>query len=162
MTEQRTCSCRCGIKTRTAGYISEGIKNNMKYFKNFISLLIILGSFGSALADSSHTVVTTVPFDFVVGNQTLPAGTYSISPVSDGTNALRVGREDGTAAGIILPAGVDFISDHSSARLVFQNIGGTYYLTTIISDDRSYVFARQGAPARMPDPASTVVTSAGQ
>jgi hypothetical protein len=128
----------------------------MKYF---ISLLILLGSFGSALADSSHTVVTTVPFDFVVGNQTLLAGTYSISQVSDGTNALRVQRQDGTAAGIILPAGVDFISDHSSARLVFQNIGGTYFLATIISDDRSYIFARQGAPARVPDPAAVVAST---
>jgi hypothetical protein len=130
----------------------------MKYL---ISLLLILGSFGSALADSSHTVVTTVPFDFVVGNQTLPAGTYTISQVADGTNALRVQRQDGTAAGIILPVGVDFTSNHSSAKLVFQNIGGTYFLTTIISDDRSYIFGWQGHPARVPDPAATVVTSPG-
>src|SRR5260370_3183609 len=101
----------------------------MKYL---ISLLLILGSFGSALADSPHTVVTTVPFDFVVGNQTLPAGTYSISQVADGTNILRVLRQDGTAAGFIVPVGVDFISDHSSARLVFHNIVVTYFLTTII------------------------------
>ena len=133
----------------------------MKYFKNFISLLILLGSFGSALADASHTVVTTVPFDFVVGNQTLPAGAYSISQALNGTNVLRVQRQDGTAAGFIVPVGVDFISDHSSARLVFQNIGGTYFLTTIISDDRSYLFARPGHPARVPDPASTVITSSG-
>ena len=129
--------------------------------KCLISLLIILGSFGSALADSPHTVLTTVPFDFVVGNQTLPAGAYSINQALDGTNVLRVQRQDGTAAGFIVPAGVDFISDHSSARLVFQHTGGTYFLTTIISDDRSYIFAMPGNRARVPDPASTVVTSRG-
>jgi hypothetical protein len=147
-----------GINTRTAGYTSEGIENNMKYL---ISLLLILGSYGSALANSSHTVVTTVPFDFVVGNQTLPAGTYSISQITDGTNVLRVQREDGTAAGLIVPVGVDTISDHADAKLVFRHVEGTYFLTTIVSDDRSYIFAKPGHPARVSDPASTVVTSPG-
>ncbi|HWX54529.1 MAG TPA: hypothetical protein VN176_08040 [Verrucomicrobiae bacterium] len=128
----------------------------MKYL---ISLFIILGSYASALASSAHTVVTTVPFDFVIGNQTLPAGTYCIREVADGTNILLVRRKDGTGTGIMVPAGVDFVSDHGNGKLVFQHIGGTYVLTAIVSDDRNYILSSQDHSARVPDPSSTLVTS---
>jgi hypothetical protein len=135
-------------------------KDHMKYL---ISLLLILGSWASASADSRHTVVATVPFDFVVGGQTLPAGTYCISQIfSDGTSLLSVQRTDGRADGYIFRVVTDPGSghaDHVEPRMLFEHTGSTYFLTTIISDDRSYNFARQRPSAGVPDPASTVVTS---
>jgi hypothetical protein len=67
----------------------------MKYL---ISLLLVLGSRASASADSQHTVAATVPFDFVVGGEILPAGTYCISQsFSAGTSLLRVRSRDDAA-----------------------------------------------------------------
>lgn len=129
----------------------------MKYL---LSLLFILGSCAAALADGLHTTVTTVPFDFVVGNQTLPAGTYCISQISSsGSPVLRVRLKDGRAAGLILPVTVDAFTGDAGPRMVFEHAGGRNVLITIVSDDRSYILARQRLPATAPDPASTIVTS---
>jgi hypothetical protein len=51
----------------------------------FFTLASILGV-GSAFAQvQAREVQATVPFDFTVGNQQLPAGTYSIARAMDGT-----------------------------------------------------------------------------
>jgi len=129
----------------------------MKYL---LSLLLILGSCAAALADGLHTTVTTVPFDFVVGNQTLPAGTYCISQISSsGSPVLRVRLKDGRAAGLILPVTVDAFTSNAGPRMVFEHTGGRNILITIVSDDRSYILARRRPPAMAPDPASAIVTS---
>ena len=129
----------------------------MKYL---LSLLIILAGCAAAFAGELHTTVTTVPFDFVVGNQTLPAGTYSISQISSGgPSILRMRLKDGTAAGLISPVTVDAFTAHAGPKMVFEHTGGRNVLVTIVSDDRSYILARQRPPARVPDPASTIVTS---
>ena len=129
----------------------------MKYL---LSFLIILGGCAAAFAGELHTTVTTVPFDFVVGNQTLPAGTYSISQISSGgPSILRMRLKDGTAAGLISPVTVDAFTGHAGPKMVFEHTGDRNVLITIVSDDRSYILARQRPPARVPDPASTIVTS---
>ena len=151
----------CGINTRyTRLYGARQLrKDHMKYP---ISLLLILGICASAMADSQHTVVATVPFDFVIGRQTLPAGAYCVSQVSfNGTSLLRVRRRDRKAEGYIFRVVADPGSghaDHANPRMVFEHTGSTYFLTTIVSDDRSYNFARHGPSASVPDPASAVVT----
>jgi len=45
----------------------------LKHMKYLFALFLTLASFGSALADSRDSTVTTVPFDFVLGNTTFPA-----------------------------------------------------------------------------------------
>ena len=129
----------------------------MKYL---LSFLIILGSCAAAFAGELHTTVTTVPFDFVVGNQKLPAGTYSISQISSGGSPLlRMRLKDGRAAGFILPVTVDAFTGHAGPKMVFDHTGDRNVLITIVSDDRSYILARQRPHASVPDPASTIVTS---
>lgn len=131
----------------------------MKYL---LSLLIILGGCLTALADSEHTTVTTVPFEFVVGNQTLPAGTYTISQVSMGGKiVLRVRNNDGKGSLFIIPVVTDPFVNRPGTRMVFDHTATKYFLTNIVSDDRSFIFARHRS-AGVPDPASTVVTSPGQ
>jgi hypothetical protein len=130
------------------------------YMKYLLSFLLILGSCAAALADGLHTTVTTVPFDFVVGNRTLPAGTYCISQISSsGSPVLRVRLKDGSTAGFILPVTIDAFTGDARPRMVFEHIGDRNVLITIVSDDRSYIFARQRPLARVPDPDSTIVTS---
>src|SRR5690242_19439117 len=129
----------------------------MKYL---LSLLLILGSCAAALADGRHTTVTAFPFDFVVGNQTLPAGTYCISQISSsGRPVLRVRLKDGREAGLILSVTVDTFTGHAGPKMVFEHTGGRNVLITIVSDDRRYILARQRPPAMAPDPASAIVTS---
>jgi len=52
----------------------------MKYL---FALVLALASFASAQADSHDSMATTIPFDFVLGEKTFPAGTYTISRISD-------------------------------------------------------------------------------
>lgn len=129
----------------------------MKYL---ISVLILLSSCALALADSQHTTVTSVPFDFVVGNQTLPAGTYTISQVSgNGVHVLSVRREDGTTAAYIHPVAAGSVTGMTSPRLIFQHTGNEYVLTSIVSADLDFTFARRHAPAMMPSDMAIDVAS---
>ena len=129
----------------------------MKYLLSFV---IILGGCLPALADSQHTTVSTVPFEFVVGNQTLPAGTYTISEISMGGKILlRLRSNDGKSL-FVLPVTTDTFVVRPGGRLVFDHAGSRYFLTNLVSDDRSFVFSRQHS--RVPDATATVLTAPGQ
>ena len=73
----------------------------MKYL---FALFLALASFGSAQADSQDLTVTTVPFDFVVGNKTFTAGKYSINRISaDPQGGLRIQSLDGKTGTFSFP-----------------------------------------------------------
>jgi len=59
----------------------------------------------NANAQSEGKVFANIPFDFEVGGKTLPAGTYTVSKVSDNSPGLLISnREHGVFA---LPASLD-------------------------------------------------------
>jgi hypothetical protein len=99
--------------------------------------LILVAVFSSAAvstkAQSSYGVRANVPFDFIVGDKTLPAGKItamgvsaadggplSITNLDKGQQAFRIGRR--------MP-GVDDRSDR--AKLVFHRYGDRYYLAEV-------------------------------
>ena len=53
-----------------------------KYAKILVAIVFILGLSGVAKAASQDGVIVTLPFRFVVGGKTLPAGTYAVDRIS--------------------------------------------------------------------------------
>ncbi|HEX5235052.1 MAG TPA: hypothetical protein VFW25_06945 [Silvibacterium sp.] len=95
----------------------------------FFTLASILGA-GRALAQS-HQVQATVPFDFTVGANVLPSGTYTIESVSD--NGIEI-RSSGQRSGILALA---FVTSDQSLRgdeLVFEKHAGRYSLREILCE----------------------------
>ena len=76
---------------------------------------------------STKRLVVQVPFDFNVGDQTVPAGQYDVIIPSNG-GALWILNHDGEAQRMILARSAERRGDKMIAKLVFHRYGATYFL----------------------------------
>ena len=94
-----------------------------------LSLACLLGLGISARAQEVDKVAVKVPFDFVAGGQTLPAGTYNVTRASDQAFPALVIRSFDNSA-FLLPVFFDGVSaDH--AELSFRHVGDKYFLSEV-------------------------------
>ena len=94
-----------------------------------LTLTCLLGLGISARAQDVDKVAVKVPFEFVAGGQTLPAGTYNVTRASDQAfSALLISSFDNSA--FLLPMFFDGVSaDH--AELSFKRVGDKYFLSEV-------------------------------
>jgi hypothetical protein len=93
-----------------------------------LTLTCLVGLGTSARAQDARTVVVNVPFEFVAGGQTLPAGKYTISRVSQFQQALVIHSDkDG---GLMLPIVFDGVTANH-AELSFEHAGDKYFLSEV-------------------------------
>jgi hypothetical protein len=71
----------------------------------------------------------TVPFDFAVGTQVLPAGEYSVQPALSDRVLLR--SHDGRTVTTVLAVPVKSQKASSETALVFKRYGERYFLSQI-------------------------------
>jgi hypothetical protein len=129
----------------------------MKYI---FALFLTLASFGSALADARDTVVTTVPFDFVIGSKTFPAGTYTISRISDDPQGgLLIQSSDGKTSALFHPITSEPAGSTDQAKLQFRHEGDKYFLAGIVGGLDIYTVAPSRRHQKMANPDETVVTT---
>jgi hypothetical protein len=116
-----------------------------------IVLLALIGLFGlSAGAQAQEgNVVTKIPYEFVAGGKTWPAGTYVITRIfPESQSTLEIyNHEIPHASALLQPISSDGGVDH--ARLSFKFVGGTYYLIRVATSAGVYSL-------RMPKAAKTV------
>jgi hypothetical protein len=84
---------------------------------------------------SSHLITADVPFDFVVADQTLPSGKYTVSRASDNGKVLKIRSVDGKATVVRLSNSVADISGKQYVRMVFHCYGQQYFLAEVWSGD---------------------------
>jgi hypothetical protein len=94
-------------------------------------IAIALASAVVSNAQSARMVVSNVPFEFVVGDATLPAGEYRISRALG--NALTIQTKDANSAAMRLTVEIQPRKDKEHARLVFHRYGQTYFLAEVWS-----------------------------
>lgn len=83
------------------------------------------------VARAQDLMVVNVPFDFVAGNTTLPAGEYSVK-VSGPQNALLlIDRDDATAAVFLTSNAAVANEIQSESKLVFNRYGDHYFLSQV-------------------------------
>jgi hypothetical protein len=98
---------------------------------SMIALLVLVGSM--AVAAQAQTagraqVRVSIPFQFHVGNATLPAGDYLVRQLNSDSNAatLQISRKDGGANTIINMIGA--VGDaQATTKLMFRRYGNQYY-----------------------------------
>jgi len=131
----------------------------MKYL---FALFLTLASFRSAQANTRDLIVTTVPFDFVVGNKTFTAGKYSINRIStDPQGGLRIQSADGKTGAFFLPVTSGPIAPNGEPKLQFRHEGDKYFLAAISAGLEIYTLAPSRYHQRMSNPDETVVTAVG-
>ena len=104
-----------------------------QFFRTFImSGLFMIAAAGSMFAQAPLKVVVDVPFDFVIGDKTLPAGEYSVKSIASGrADTLLVQSADRRSASIILTHGVQAASVQKEAKLLFTQRGNRYFLSQV-------------------------------
>jgi hypothetical protein len=98
---------------------------------SLISMLSLLLLAGSAIGQTIR-VHANVPFDFTVGNKTLPAGMYSIRTISDrDTTTLVVQARDGQSSIMTNSNAAENLKPANKSKLVFSRYRDQYFLSEI-------------------------------
>jgi len=85
----------------------------------------------SANAQSSNRVLSNIPFEFIVGDKTFPAGEYTVRTANEQGNALAIQSRDGKNSAVRLSAPTEEMKDKRYARLVFHRYGQNYFLAEV-------------------------------
>lgn len=88
----------------------------------------VFASSGNAQSLGSQTMRANIPFNFTVGDKTLPAGVYTVRIVNPNSDrkALQIRSENGCMSAIIQTLSVNGpLADH--AKLVFRRYGDRYF-----------------------------------
>jgi len=85
----------------------------------------------SANAQSAKKVVADIPFAFVVGDQTLSAGEYTLKSTTAPANGLMIQNADGQSEALRYTFPIEPQQNRRSARLVFHRYGQRYFLAEV-------------------------------
>ena len=96
-----------------------------------IAMIVLAGSMAvAAQAQNSgrNRLTADIPFEFQVGDKTLPAGRYTVSQINPASDrvALRLRNQDGTAA-VTLQMNAVIGRAQESAKLIFNRHGNRYF-----------------------------------
>jgi hypothetical protein len=100
------------------------------YLGAVLTLVCVLGIGVSARAQDNDTVVVKVPFEFVAGGATLPAGEYKVSRISPGVNRELSIRSYDKGSAFLLPMSFDGVTS-DQPMLSFEHVGDKYFLSGI-------------------------------
>src|SRR5256885_14174729 len=96
-----------------------------------IAMIVLVGSMAVAAQaqTSGHTkLIANIPFQFKVGNKTLPAGEYTVAQVNPASDhaVLQLRSKDGRA-GAMVQMGSVIGKAQESAKLIFNRYGNQYF-----------------------------------
>ena len=109
-------------------------KQMFKFFAMII--LVIMIAFVSALASASaqtpgHNLTANVPFEFNVGDKTMPAGDYTIGRLNSDGTALRIINRESDKSASRLTQAVQASQPGENSALVFKRYGDRFYLAQV-------------------------------
>jgi hypothetical protein len=96
-----------------------------------IAMFVLVGSLAvAAQAQTSGRtqLIANIPFEFNVGNQTLPAGGYTVTHVNPASDrgVLQLRSKDGRAGAMVQMTSVTG-KTQESAKLIFRRYGNHYF-----------------------------------
>ncbi|HUD68290.1 MAG TPA: hypothetical protein VMQ17_27150 [Candidatus Sulfotelmatobacter sp.] len=110
------------------------------YFAAVFMLTCLLGVGVSARAQDADAVVVSVPFEFVAGGATLPAGEYRIDRANPGVTRELAIRGYGKGGTFLSPVAFDEVAN-DMPTLSFEHVGGKYFLSRIKTPGGVYTIA---------------------
>jgi hypothetical protein len=109
------------------------------YLTAVLTLTCLLGVGISAHAQDTEGVRVKVPFEFVAGGTTLPAGTYTVGRLSaDASSGITI-HGNGNGA-VMLPTVVN-ATPAEQPKLSFEHVGDKYFLSEAETPGGIYTFA---------------------
>ena len=108
------------------------------YFTAVLTLTCLLGLGISARAQDTEGVRVNVPFEFVAGGTTLPAGTYTVGRVSLDEHSV-IAISSYRHGAFVLPIAVDG-TPAEQPKLSFEHVGDKYFLSEVDTPGGVYSF----------------------
>jgi|HubBroStandDraft_1064217.scaffolds.fasta_scaffold480938_2 hypothetical protein len=110
------------------------------YSRILVAIVFLLGVGVTAKAQTRELIVVKLPFQSTVKGGTLPAGTYTVSRLSNDDSGPLVftNHESGTSV-FVLPA-VHESAFGDKPQVSFQRVAGEQFLTTIETGTYTYYF----------------------
>jgi hypothetical protein len=136
------------------------------YARIIVALTFLFGLGVAANAEMQPQVAVTLPFDFVAGKTTLPAGKYIVRRISEQPfDVLMLTRSDTGASVFVGPVEMESASD-DKPKLSFHKVGEQHVLSAIQTADYVYNFRVSpsvilAAAAAKPRDAAPVSASGG-
>ena len=94
--------------------------------------IILIMAIAAVSAPASQTIVAEIPFDFVVGRKTLPAGKYRVRMATDfNARVLVVESLENSARAVVSTTAGELTPPDAVETLVFNRYGDTYYLASV-------------------------------
>jgi hypothetical protein len=137
-----------------------------KYARLLVAITILLGLSVAAKTETRAEIVVTLPFGFVIGGKTLPAGTYTVSRLSaDKFDGVMFTSYDKHTSVFVRPSEIESAPPDKS-QISFQRVGDQHFLSTIQTPSDVYHFpvsrsVIMEAAAKSRDNASTSGSSGG-
>ena len=105
-------------------------KQALRTFTMFTLLLTLTAV--SVCAQSERSGVINIPFTFIVGGKTLPAGEYTVEPNKrDSHNVWLVQSREGKASALFSTMPVCANQTQEETKLVFHRYGDQYFFSQI-------------------------------
>lgn len=82
---------------------------------------------GSAMAQSSVSLRADIPFEFIAGKATMPAGEYAVRSLTQ-PGIVAINAVDRSANALLLTQGAQALTAPEQAKLVFRKYGDRYFL----------------------------------
>jgi hypothetical protein len=104
------------------------MKRNIAWMLLTVSLFVVLAG-TNAYGQSSTKLKASVPFDFRVGSQSLPAGEYTVAPKSP--TIVVIQSKDGHQSAVAQSNAVQANQSPANGKLIFNRNGALYFLSQI-------------------------------
>jgi hypothetical protein len=95
------------------------------------SVMALTAMASTRVAQAQEPLVIRIPFDFVVGGKTLPAGEYSVNTSGPERTLLLIDRQDPSASIFMGTNPIVASEPKSESKLVFNRYGDRYFLSQV-------------------------------
>jgi hypothetical protein len=107
------------------------MKNQPLRTFTMLSLVLMLTAV-AVRAQSGRSAALNIPFNFIVGGKTLPAGEYTVKPNKrDSHNVWLVQSREGNASALFATMPVRSDQNQEETKLVFRKYGDQYFFSQI-------------------------------
>ena len=102
-----------------------------------LTVALALATAAASNAQSSNRIVADIPFEFTVGDRSLPSGQYAVRAANSQGNALIVESKNAKSSAMRLTDPIRPNKTNEQARLVFHRYGERYFLAEVWSGSDS-------------------------
>jgi hypothetical protein len=95
------------------------------------SFLVLCSMAATQAARAQQPMVASIPFAFVAGNATLPAGEYRVQILDRNSAVLLIHCSDPSASAIVITNAAQAKELSSESKLVFNRYGNRYFLSQV-------------------------------